>query len=168
MRSAPSRWTRSSASARWPDMRIVVLGLTISSSWGNGHATLWRALCRGLRERGHTVTFFERDVPYYAAHRDFDMRHQPEACDLRLYTDWPFARIEANRALAAADAAIVTSYCPDGAAACELVLDSNVPIKVFYDLDTPVTLDRLGRGEPVDYLPAEGLGGFDLVLSYTG
>ena len=51
-------------------MRLVVFGLTISSSWGNGHATLWRGLCRAFAERGHAVTFFERDVPYYASHRD--------------------------------------------------------------------------------------------------
>jgi len=39
---------------------------------------------------------------------------------------------------------------------------------VFYDMDTPVTLDRLERGQQVPYIPSEGLGAFDLVLSYTG
>ncbi len=51
-------------------MKLVIFGLTISSSWGNGHATLWRGLCRALIRRGHSVIFYERDVPYYAAHRD--------------------------------------------------------------------------------------------------
>jgi spore maturation protein CgeB len=52
-------------------MKIVIFGLTISSSWGNGHATLWRGLCRALAKRGHRVVFFEKDMPYYAANRDF-------------------------------------------------------------------------------------------------
>jgi spore maturation protein CgeB len=51
-------------------MKIVVFGLTISSSWGNGHATLWRGLCRALASRGHRVVFFERNVSYYAMNRD--------------------------------------------------------------------------------------------------
>ena len=146
-------------------MKLVIFGLTISSSWGNGHATLWRALCRALAARGHCVVFFERDVPYYAAHRD---RLYPDGCDLRLYGEWPTVVREAERTLRDADAAMVTSYCPDGAPASALVLQSRVRAKVFYDLDTPVTLERLARGEHVPYLPAEGLGGFDLVLSYTG
>jgi spore maturation protein CgeB len=146
-------------------MKLVIFGLTISSAWGNGHATLWRGLCRALGERGHDVTFYERDVPYYAAHRDMA---QPAGCRLRLYADWDDIRDEAALAVAGADAAMVTSYCPDGRAASALVLDSAAQLRVFYDLDTPVTLSRLRQGEQVPYLPADGLGDFDLVLSYTG
>jgi spore maturation protein CgeB len=146
-------------------MRIVVFGLTITSSWGNGHATLWRALCRALVRRGHHVTFFERDVPYYATTRDLQAMPGVEPV---LYRDWEEAWPRAARALAGADLAMVTSYCPDGVAASSLVLASNAGLRAFYDLDTPVTLDRLAAGERPDYLPPEGLGGFDLVLSYTG
>ncbi len=146
-------------------MKLVIFGLTISSSWGNGHATLWRGLCRALAKQGHRVVFFERDLPYYAMHRD--LRELP-GTDLRLYTDWAAVLPAARREVADADAAMVTSYCPDGAAACDLVLSTAGPLSVFYDLDTPVTLERLRRGEAVPYLPAAGLGGFDLVLSYTG
>jgi spore maturation protein CgeB len=145
-------------------MRFVVFGLTISSAWGNGHATPWRGLCRALAARGHRVTFFERDVPYYAAHRDAP---QPAGCDLRLYQDWPDTYRDAREVVAEADVAIVTSYCPDAQYAAELVLGSGA-VRVFYDLDTPVTLARLARGEPVDYLPDGGLEPFDLVLSFTG
>ncbi|HEY0557293.1 MAG TPA: glycosyltransferase, partial [Thermoanaerobaculia bacterium] len=146
-------------------MKLVIFGLTLSSSWGNGHATLWRGLCRALAKQGHRMVFFERDVPYYALHRD--LRELP-GTDLKLYADWESTLSEARRQVADADAAIVTSYCPDGAAAGELVLSTAGPLSVFYDLDTPVTLERFGRGEPVPYLPSAGLGGFDLVLSYTG
>lgn len=146
-------------------MKLVIFGLTISSSWGNGHATLWRALCRGLAVLGHDVTFFERDVPYYAQARDAE---RPDGCDLRLYSEWDDVVTSARRALDEADVGMVTSYCPDGIPACDLVLNSRVQSKVFYDLDTPVTLSRLRGGEPVAYLPEYGLGAFDLVLSYTG
>ena len=49
---------------------LVFLGLSLSSSWGNGHATTYRALLRGLAERGHRLLFLERDVPWYASARD--------------------------------------------------------------------------------------------------
>jgi spore maturation protein CgeB len=145
-------------------VKLVIFGLTISSSWGNGHATLWRGLCRALAGRNHDVTFFERDVPYYAAHRDTTT---PAGCTLRLYPHWDDVREEARAALAGADVGLVTSYCPDAQDACDEVLASKV-LRVFYDLDTGVTLARLKSGFAVPYLPSRGLADFDLVLSYTG
>ena len=145
-------------------MKLVVFGLTVSSSWGNGHATLWRGLIKGLARRGCTVVFYERDVPYYAANRDIEAL---TGAELVLYRDWGEIRGRAAADLSDAEAAMVTSYCPDAPAAAELVQGA-VPLSLFYDLDTPVTLARLEAGESVPYLPAEGLGGFDLVLSYTG
>jgi spore maturation protein CgeB len=145
-------------------MKLVIFGLTVSSSWGNGHATLWRGLLNALSAQGHDAVFFERDVPYYANHRDLD---SPENFTLRLYQNWRELSGESQRAVDEADAAIVTSYCPDAPAACDLVLDSQA-VKVFYDLDTAVTLEHLRQGESVSYLPSYGLSGFDLVLSYVG
>jgi spore maturation protein CgeB len=145
-------------------MKFVVFGLTISSSWGNGHATLWRALCKALARRGDTVVFFEHDLPYYAQTRDcIDIPRGK----LVLYHDWEHIRSEARAELREADVGIVTSYCPDGVAATDLVTDAP-GLKVFYDLDTPVTLARLAQGESVPYLGPRGLADFDLVLSYTG
>lgn len=146
-------------------MKIVIFGLSVSSAWGNGHATLLRGLFRALNNLGHQIHFFERDTPYYAAHRDAESL--PFA-RLHYYSDWSDNLNRAKQELSTADVAIVTSYCPDGIAACDLVLNSNLPRTMFYDMDTPVTLSRLERGEPVEYIPAEGLAGFDLVLSYTG
>lgn len=147
-------------------MNIAIFGLAISSTWGNGHAALWRGLIGALAAQGHAVTFFERDVPYYSANRD--LHELPVPSRLVLYDDWAEARPDAARVLADADVGIVTSYCPDAIAAGALLLDSRAALRCFYDLDTPVTLDRVGRGEPVDYLPEHGLGDFDLALSYTG
>jgi spore maturation protein CgeB len=147
-------------------MRWVIFGLTISSSWGNGHATLWRGLWRALARRGHHLVFFERDVPYYAEHRDLT---ELPGGDLVLYPSWGDVLPRARRELQGADAAIVTSYCPDGVAAAQLLADgaTGAP-KVFYDMDTPVTLENLREGRPVPYLGERGLRDFDLVLSYTG
>ena len=147
-------------------MKLVIFGLALSSSWGNGHATLWRGLLRALAKQGHSITFFERDVPYYAAHRD--TWPQPPGVELALYASLRRDEARIAQELRSADAAIVTSFCPEGAAVCERVLGSSVPLTCFYDLDTPVTLQALASGSPVDYLPADGLAGFDLVLSYTG
>ena len=146
-------------------MKLVVFGLTVSSSWGNGHATLWRALIRALGARGHRVVFFERDVPYYAAHRDLTTL---DGHRLALYEEWRLIVPDAERELADADVGMVTSYCPDAQAAIRLVCASRAPVRAFYDLDTPVTLSRLERRERVEYVPPDGLGAFDLVLSYTG
>lgn len=145
-------------------MKLVIFGLTISSSWGNGHATLWRGLCKALARQGHTVVFFERDVPYYAETRDcLDIPRGK----LVLYRDWDLIRSEARAELRDADVGLVTSYCPDGAAATDLVAAAP-GMKVFYDLDTPVTLARLQQGETVPYLGPRGLADFDLAFSYTG
>ncbi|MDQ3284089.1 MAG: glycosyltransferase [Acidobacteriota bacterium] len=145
--------------------KIVIFGLTVSSSWGNGHATLWRALLRSLAAQGHEAVFFERDVPYYAENRDL---HRGDGYELVLYRDWNEALPLARKALANADVGMVTSYCPDARAASELIVATPGVLHVFYDLDTPVTLDRLDRGEEVEYLPEDGLSQFDLVLSFTG
>lgn len=147
-------------------MKLVIFGLTISSSWGNGHATIWRGLLRAFIRRGHKVVFFERDVPYYAgSHRDL---HEIPGGELCLYQDWAEVLPRVEQDLADADVGMVTSYCPDGIAAAEYVLASSVPRRVFYDLDTPVTLAALKSGKPLSYIGPRGLADFDLVLSYTG
>jgi spore maturation protein CgeB len=146
-------------------VRLVVFGLGISSSWGNGHATLWRALAGALARAGHRLDFFEKDVPWYATHRDLTTLPRGR---LHLYRDFAEALPAARAALRGADAAIVTSFCPDGAAAGELAAASPVRSRVFYDLDAPVTLGRRRRGEAVPWLGPTLLRGYDLVLSFTG
>lgn len=147
-------------------MRLVIFGLSVSSTWGNGHGALWRALIRALLRQGHKVAFFERDTPYYAQNRD--LHGLPEGGSLVLYYDFREIADVARAALAESDVGMVTSYCPDGIAATQLVLDSRAGIRCFYDLDTPVTLARIAAGENIGYIGPEGLSQFDLVLSYTG
>ena len=147
-------------------MRVVIFGLTVSSSWGNGHATLWRGLLRAMAERGHQVTFYEQDVQYYRDARD--LTELPGGGSLRLYDDLEGVRREAEAALDEADLAVVSSFCPRGAEIAGMLLASKARVKAFYDLDTPVTLDAMDAGRRPEYLPVNGLGDFDVVLSYTG
>ena len=145
-------------------MRIVVLGLSLSSSWGNGHATTYRALLRGLSGLGHRVLFLERDVPWYAAQRDLP---EPDFCALAFYRDLDELRTRFAADLIEADAVLVGSYVPDGIAVLELVLSIAGGVRVFYDIDTPVTLAALGRGDCA-YLAAAQVARLDLYLSFSG
>ena len=120
-------------------MHFVVFGLCISSSWGNGRATLWRGLVKALARRGHTVSFYEKDVPYYASTRDG--WNPPPGIRVCVYAEIAHVVEDIKRELAHAYVALSTSYCADGIAASRILLGSNVSIKAFYDLDTPVTLD---------------------------
>ncbi len=147
-------------------MHVVVFGLTVSSSWGNGHATLWRSLIAGMLRRGHTVTFYERDVPYYAGARD--LLKLPSGAELCLYESMSSIQARASLDLARSDLAMCTSYCPDGVLAADWILSSHAAVRAFYDMDTPVTLKALHEEATRVYLPPQGLGDFDLVLSYTG
>jgi len=146
-------------------MRLVVFGLTASSTWGNGHATLWRGLARALADQGHVLDFLEKDQPWYSAHRDAT---EIPGGSLRIYRDLDEFRARAEEAVDAADVAMVTSSCPDALVATEIVLASRARLKVFYDLDTGVTAARLAAGEPVPWIGMRGLADFDLVLSFTG
>jgi spore maturation protein CgeB len=146
-----------------PPLRIVVLGLSLSSSWGNGHATTYRALLRAFAARGHEVLFLERDTPWYARHRDLK---DPGFCTLAFYEDLAGLRAWSG-SIANADAVILGSYVPDGVAVGDLVLRTARGITAFYDIDTPVTLRGLERGE-VAYIAARQIPGYDLYLSFTG
>lgn len=145
-------------------MKLVVLGLSITSSWGNGHATTYRALLREFTRRGHEVTFLERDVPWYAAHRDLP---NPVFCRTRLYADLDELRRDHEPLVASADAVIVGSYVREGVAVADWVCSVAQGVKAFYDIDTPVTLAKLARRDH-EYLAPQLIPRFDLYLSFTG
>ena len=145
-------------------MRIVIFGLSVTSSWGNGHATTYRALLGALHAAGHSVLFAERDVPWYAAHRDLP---HPPFCDLVLYGSGGEARERFAGVVRDADAVIVGSYVPDGVAVGEWVTDTAGGVAAFYDIDTPVTLAKLAAGDH-EYLTPELIPRYDLYLSFTG
>jgi spore maturation protein CgeB len=144
-------------------MKLVVLGLSLSSSWGNGHATTFRALLKAFAARGHDILFLERDVPWYAGHRDVT---DPDYCRLEYYRD--LAGLERWREeIAGADAVMVGSYVPEGVAVGQFVQATAGGVTAFYDIDTPVTLAKLERGD-FEYLSPETIAGYDVYLSFTG
>ena len=143
---------------------IVVLGLSLSSSWGNGHATTYRALLRGLPQLGHRILFLERNVPWYAAHRDLC---DPDFCELQLYDDVDALRSTYRECLIGADAIIVGSYVPDGTHVLAQILKIASGTVAFYDIDTPVTVASLNRGDCA-YIRAEQIPRLDIYFSFTG
>lgn len=145
-------------------MKIVVLGLSITSSWGNGHATTYRGLIRELTARGHDVLFLERDQPWYAANRDLS---RPTFCRLGLYNSLSHLRARHADDIASADCVIVGSYVTQGSAVARWVTDIAGGVTAFYDIDTPVTLAALERGN-CEYLTPEIIPRFDVYLSFTG
>ncbi len=147
-------------------MKLVVLGLSITSSWGNGHATTYRALIREFAARGHDVVFLERDLPWYEDNRDLPVAQYKHA-DITLYRSVRELRRYFSRVVREADAVIVGSYVPDGVAVGEWVLETAQGITAFYDIDTPVTLAKLERGEH-DYLAPALIPEYQLYLSFTG
>lgn len=144
-------------------MKIVIFGLSITSAWGNGHATTFRALARALHARGHRIVFFEHDQEWYASNRDLP---KPEFCDVRIYTDWAGTLSLIRKQLQSADVALLGSYFPDGIAAAREIFDSRA-LKAFYDIDTPITLAKLRNGG-AEYLRPEDVPGFDVYFSFTG
>jgi spore maturation protein CgeB len=146
-----------------PPLSIVILGLSLSSSWGNGHATTYRALLRGLHQQGHKVLFLERDVPWYADSRDLP---DPDFCRLAYYEELP----DLDRfmpAIRSADAVIIGSYVPGGIEVIDSVAAMAPRLLCFYDIDTPVTLAALRRGEET-FLARRQVPLFDIYFSFSG
>jgi spore maturation protein CgeB len=146
-------------------MKIVIFGLSITSSWGNGHATTFRALCQALHARGHRIVFFEKNVEWYSSNRDLP---EPQFCKVRLYEDWREALPAARSELRDADVAMLGSYFPDGIAAAEEIFDSPARVKTYYDIDTPITVTALREKGETEYLKGSQIAGFDIYFSFTG
>ena len=146
-------------------MKIVIFGLSISSAWGNGHATTFRALCKSLHGRGHDLVFFEHNAEWYEHNRDLP---EPPFCTLKIFEDWNEILPTVRAELRDADVAIVGSYFSDGIAALDEVLDSNVSVKALYDIDTPITVAALRRNGRTEYLLRRHLPELDIYFSFTG
>jgi spore maturation protein CgeB len=146
-------------------LKIVIFGLSITSAWGNGHATTFRSLVGSLHARGHEVVFFEKDLEWYASNRDLP---DPPFCEMLVFQNWDTILSRARRELKDCDVAMVGSYFPDGIRAIDEVLESPAPVKAFYDIDTPVTVAQLRDSGATDYLQGRQIPGFDLYLSFTG
>jgi spore maturation protein CgeB len=146
-------------------MKITIFGLSITSSWGNGHATTFRALCHALHRRGHRIVFFEHNVEWYQNNRDLP---HPEFCEVKVFENWQEVLPAVRTELRDSDVAMVGSYFPDGITALEEILASNVPTKAFYDIDTPITVRSLCENGRAGYLLKSHLTELDIYFSFTG
>jgi len=145
-------------------MKLVVFGLSISSSWGNGHATTYRALLRAFAARGHEIVFYEWDAPWYRDNRD---QPRPGFCRLVLYRDWDAAAARAVAEAREADAVLVGSYVKDGPRVIDALAEAGIDPLFFYDIDTPVTVSAL-RGGGAEYLRPDQVALFTRYFSFTG
>ncbi len=147
-----------------PRLQCVFLGLSLTSTWGNGHATTYRALLKELAALGHQITFLERNVPWYEGNREFTSLPY---CEVTLYDNLEQLREQYSGLVRQADCVVVGSYVPDGIAVGEWVLANSRGIRCFYDIDTPVTLANLNRGS-CEYMSRRQVSNYDLYLSFTG
>lgn len=146
-----------------PKLKIVILGVPISSPGGNGHAAIYRGLIRELAARGHDVLFLERETEP-ASHSDLPnpasgrMEHYASVRDLK-------HRFDSN--IRDADFVIVGSSVQEGIAIGEWVTRIAQGATAFYDIDTPVTMANLIRGDLGDISSAL-IPRYHIYLSFTG
>ena len=146
-------------------MKIVIFGLTITSAWGNGHATTYRSLVKALARLGHRIVFIEKDVEWYRNNRDLP---EPMFCSVCLYDDWCTNGAMLMRECADADAIMIGSYFPDAIEASKSILEANLGPLLFYDIDTPITIAALRERGATDYLDVALIPKYDAYLSFTG
>src|SRR3569833_474449 len=146
-------------------MKIVIYGLAITSSWGNGHATTYRSLCKALARCGHQIHFIEKNLEWFRDNRD--MPH-PEFCKVHLYSDWTESARSLIRLSKDADAIVVGSYFPDAMAATAALLEAGHGSLIFYDIDTPITIAKLRKDGNAGYIDAKQIPQFAAYLSFTG
>lgn len=145
-------------------LNIVIAGLSLSSSWGNGHATTYRSLVKGLCQEGHEVTFLERNVEWYSSNRDLN---SSPYCELHFYDDLDELKNRFAAPVHQADLVIVGSYLKEGVEIGNWVLNQAQGITAFYDIDTPVTMDKLEK-EDYEYITPDLIPQYDFYLSFSG
>lgn len=145
-------------------MKFVIIGLSVTSSWGNGHATTYRALLKELSALGHDVLFLEKDVPYYANNRDMP---SPDFCKLGLYKTNEELKSDYAAQVAEADVVIVGSYVQQGVEVGNWAIETANGVTAYYDIDTPVTLAKLER-QDYEYIDPDLISKYDIFLSFCG
>ena len=108
--------------------------------------------------------FLERNQEWYQVHRDLP---NPSYCRLDYYDTLDELRRRFDDTIAEADAVMVGSYVPEGAAVCKWVTKIALGTTAFYDIDTPITVKALEHHD-CDYLSSRTIPDFDLYLSFSG
>jgi spore maturation protein CgeB len=143
---------------------IVILGLSITSSWGNGHATTYRGLVKGLAQREHKVLFLEREADWYSQNCD---EPHPQGCVTVIYQSFEELISKFEKQIVQARLVIVGSYVPEGIEIGNWITSVAKGHTAFYDIDTPVTMSLLEKGA-AEYLTPELISRYDAYFSFTG
>ena len=148
-------------------MKIAFFGSSLVSAYWNGAATYYRGIIRALHQLGHQITFYEPDAYDRQQHRDIP---DPDWARVVVYPaageDGVLRALEQARGV---DMLVKTS----GVGVHDQLLEAAVlelkephTISVFWDVDAPVTLDRV-KTNPLDPFQAL-IPLYDLILTYGG
>jgi spore maturation protein CgeB len=148
-------------------LNIAFFGSSLVSAYWNGAATYYRGIIRALHERGHNITFYEPDAYERQKHRDIP---DPEWASVHVYPSdhekGVYAALESSKS---ADLIVKAS----GVGVFDELLEREVlnlrkPGRrvIFWDVDAPATLDRMGSDEDDAFRAL--VPQYDLVLTYGG
>ncbi|MHB0858845.1 MAG: CgeB family protein [Anaerolineae bacterium] len=146
---------------------IAFFGSSLLSAYWNGAATYYRGIIKAMHARGHHITFYEPDAYSRQEHRDID---EPPWADVVVYSaDGEDGVRKVLDEARGADLIIKAS----GVGVFDPLLESAVvelkrygTLIAFWDVDAPVTLDRM-TNDPYD--PFRSLvPRYDLILTYGG
>lgn len=148
-------------------MKMAFFGSSLVSAYWNGAATYYRGIIRALAKAGHEITFYEPDIYDRQAHRDIE---DPPYAKVRVYSaEDEQTVLGALKEAEDADLMIKTS----GVGAFDEFLEAQVlelrqpgQRVVFWDVDAPATLERVGadKADPFRRLIPE----YDAILTYGG
>ncbi|QRK09372.1 glycosyltransferase [Archangium violaceum] len=149
-------------------LRIAFFGASLVSAWWNGAAMYYRGLLRALHARGHRITFYEPALPERQRHRDLPVA--PDFATVVMYSAEGTQGLE--RCLEDARSADVVvkasgvGIFDEWLNARVLELKSGTTQVVYWDLDAPVTLERMAANPEDPFLAL--VPGYDRVFTQGG
>lgn len=147
-----------------PQLKIVILGPSLTYPTGNGASATYRGLFRELSVRGHEVLFLERAGENPRGSREIRRR---ESGRLEGYSSLKQLKARHSAAVREADFVLVGSHIPDAVEIGDWVTRGAQGATAFYDLDTPRTLADVEQGIET-CISAELIPRYSMYLSFTG
>jgi spore maturation protein CgeB len=148
-------------------MNIAFFGSSLVSAYWNGAATYYRGIIRALHELGHRVTFYEPDAYDRQKHRDIQ---DPDWARVVVYpANGEEGVLHALEQARGADMLVKTSgvgVFDQLLEAAVLIVKDTHTLAVFWDVDAPVTLDRVKADASDPFKNLIPL--YDLILTYGG
>jgi spore maturation protein CgeB len=147
-----------------PQLKIVMLGPPLASSFGNGAAATYRGLVRELGARGHEVLFLERGPEREGARREGT---KPVPGRVEVYPNLKELKNRHAAAVRDADFVLVGSHIAEGIEIGDWVTRTAQGATAFYDLNTAGTIANLFKGR-AENISAALIPRYQMYLSFTG